>query len=57
VHIFPGILHGYMMRGAGQAFDGKMREFSMARANAILGGVRGGAKRRKTASKSYFSSS
>jgi carboxymethylenebutenolidase len=42
VHIFPGVLHGYMMRGAGQAFDGKTREFSMARANAILDGLRGG---------------
>ena len=31
-----------MMRDAGQAFDGKTREFSMARANAILDGLRGG---------------
>jgi carboxymethylenebutenolidase len=43
VHIFPGILHGYMMRGAPQAFDAKTREFSMARANAILDGLRAGA--------------
>jgi carboxymethylenebutenolidase len=43
VHIFPGILHGYMMRGAPQAFDPKTREFSMARANAILDGLRSGA--------------
>jgi carboxymethylenebutenolidase len=42
VHIFPGVLHGYMMRAAGPAFDGKTREFSMARANAILDGLRGG---------------
>jgi carboxymethylenebutenolidase len=42
VHIFPGVQHGYMMRGAGPAFDGKAREFSMARANAILDGLRGG---------------
>jgi carboxymethylenebutenolidase len=42
VHIFPGILHGYMMRGAPQAFDPKTREFSMARTNAILDGLRGG---------------
>jgi carboxymethylenebutenolidase len=42
VHIFPGILHGYMMRGAPQAFDPKTREFSMARANAILDGLRSG---------------
>ena len=63
VHIFPGVLHGYMMRGAGQAFDAKTREFSMARANAILDGLRSGAhrqscvRRRKAASKGYFSSS
>jgi carboxymethylenebutenolidase len=43
VHIFPGILHGYMMRGAPQAFDAKTREFSMARANTILDGLRSGA--------------
>jgi carboxymethylenebutenolidase len=43
VHIFPGVLHGYMMRAAGPAFDAKTREFSMARANAILDGLRSGA--------------
>src|SRR5579862_364794 len=43
VHIFPGVQHGYMMRGAHQAFDAKTREFSMARANAILDGLRSGA--------------
>lgn len=42
VHIFPGVLHGYMMRGAPQAFDAKTREFSMARANAILDRLRSG---------------
>jgi len=42
VHIFPGVLHGYMMRAAGWAFDAKTRDFSMARANAILDGLRGG---------------
>jgi hypothetical protein len=40
VHIFPGILHGYMMREAPAAFDQKTRDFSMARANAILDGLR-----------------
>jgi carboxymethylenebutenolidase len=40
VHIFPGVQHGYMMPGAGQAFDAKTREFSMARAKAILDGLR-----------------
>lgn len=43
VHIFPGVLHGYMMRAAGPAFDAKTREYSMARANAILDGLRSGA--------------
>jgi carboxymethylenebutenolidase len=42
VHIFPGVQHGYMMPGAGAAFDAKTRAFSMARAIAILEGLRGG---------------
>src|SRR5205823_13537467 len=42
VHIFPGILHGYMMPGSPKAFDQKTREFSMKRAVAILDGLRGG---------------
>jgi carboxymethylenebutenolidase len=36
VHIFPGILHGYMMPGSPDAYDAPTREFSMARALAIL---------------------
>jgi len=40
LHIFPGIQHGYMMRDAGEAFDQKTRDFSMARAKAILEGLR-----------------
>jgi carboxymethylenebutenolidase len=40
VHIFPGILHGYMMPGMPKAFDQKTREFSMKRALAILEGLR-----------------
>src|SRR5450759_2310653 len=40
VHIFPGVLHGYMMRGNTVAFDQKSRDFSMARALAILNGLR-----------------
>jgi carboxymethylenebutenolidase len=40
VHIFPGVLHGYMMRGAAAAFDAKTREFSMTRAKAILDSLR-----------------
>jgi carboxymethylenebutenolidase len=42
VHIFPGILHGYMMRAAPDAFDKKTRDFSMVRATAILDGLRSG---------------
>jgi carboxymethylenebutenolidase len=36
VHIFPGVQHGYMMRGNPKAFDTTTYEFSMARALAIL---------------------
>lgn len=42
VHIFPGVHHGYMMRGSPKAFDAATREFSMGRVLAILGGLRGG---------------
>jgi carboxymethylenebutenolidase len=41
VHIFPSVLHGYMMRGNPEAFHPKTREFSMARALAILDGLNG----------------
>ncbi len=40
LHIFPGILHGYMMPAHKEAFDAQKREFSMARARAILEGLR-----------------
>ena len=46
VHIFPGILHGYMMPGAPKAFDQKTRDFSMARTRAILDSLRGEPLRR-----------
>ena len=36
VHIFPGILHGYMMKGAPDAYDQKRYDFSMGRAFATL---------------------
>jgi carboxymethylenebutenolidase len=39
VHVFPGVLHGYMMPGA-KVFDAKVYDFSMQRALAILGGLR-----------------
>ena len=45
VHILPGILHGYMMRGNAKAFDQKTYQFSMARALAILKGLRGEGER------------
>ena len=40
VHIFPGILHGYMMTSAPDAYDQKLYDFSMGRAFAILDGLR-----------------
>ena len=36
VHVFPGVQHGYMMRGSAKAFDETMYGFSMERALAIL---------------------
>ena len=36
VHVFPGVLHGYMMPGNAKAFDSAARDFSMARALATL---------------------
>ena len=40
LHIFPGVLHGYMMPGHPDAFDQKAHDFSFERALAILGGLR-----------------
>ena len=40
VHIFPGVLHGYMMRGNPKAYSAETCKFSMARALAILSGLR-----------------
>jgi carboxymethylenebutenolidase len=45
LHIFPGILHGYMMKGGAKAFDQKTFDFSMSRTLAILEGLRGDDKR------------
>ena len=47
VHIFPGILHGYMMPGSPKAFDQQDARFLHAAALAILDGLRGGAPLRK----------
>jgi carboxymethylenebutenolidase len=43
VHVFPGILHGYMMRSNEKAFDAASRDFSMARARSLLEALRGAA--------------
>lgn len=40
VHVFPGVLHGYMMPGS-SAFDPAARRFSMTRAFAIVGSFDG----------------
>ena len=40
VHIFPGVLHGYMMKGNPKAFHSKTYDFSMERALAIMSGLR-----------------
>jgi carboxymethylenebutenolidase len=36
LHVFPGVLHGYTMRGNAKAFDQTTYDFSMSRATAIL---------------------
>jgi carboxymethylenebutenolidase len=40
LHVFPGILHGYMMPSHKDVYDEKTRAFSMGRARAILEGLR-----------------
>jgi carboxymethylenebutenolidase len=42
VHIFPGILHGFMMPDSPEAIDATTRDFAMKRAFAILDELRGG---------------
>lgn len=49
VHIFPGIDHGYMFPHSPQAFNPATRQFSMARALAILAGLRGNREGRPAA--------
>ena len=39
VHIFPGVLHGYMMPWNTKAFSAETRAFTMGRALAILDGL------------------
>ncbi len=40
VHIFPGVLHGYMMKSNPQAFSPETYEFSMKKALGILESLR-----------------
>ena len=50
VHIFPGVHHGYMMRGNTKAYDQTTYQFSMTRALAILESLRGAERQsRRTA--------
>ena len=50
VHIFPGILHGYMMKWQVKAFSEEKRAFTMGRALAILDGLSGEGDRLRRAS-------
>ena len=50
LHVFPGVLHGYMMPENVKAFDRKTRDFSMARSLEIiedLRSVEAGRRRRR----------
>lgn len=40
VHIFPGVQHGYMMKGAPDVYDQRLYDFSMGKAFEILAGLR-----------------
>ncbi len=40
LHIFPGVLHSYMMPGSTEAYDAGKREFSMQKALGLLAGLR-----------------
>jgi carboxymethylenebutenolidase len=40
VHVFPGLLHGFMMKANTKAFDAKAHEFALDRAQHILDGLR-----------------
>jgi carboxymethylenebutenolidase len=40
VHLIPGVLHGYMMKGGGSAFHQQTYDLSMGRALTILNGLR-----------------
>ena len=49
VNIFPGVLHGYMMRGNPKAYHAETYKFSMGRALAILNRLRGEDQARRSA--------
>ncbi|MDB5810461.1 MAG: hypothetical protein JWN94_2583 [Betaproteobacteria bacterium] len=40
VHIFPDVLHGYMMPGNEQAYSAETRKFSMEKALGIMNGLK-----------------
>ena len=40
VHLFPGVLHGYMMPDSAKAYHARSREFTMGRALSILEALR-----------------
>lgn len=46
VHVFPNVLHGYMMPGALRAYSPETRAFSMGRALALLQALREGDRER-----------
>src|SRR5262245_54192853 len=50
VHIFPGVLHGYMMKWQVKAFSPETRAFTLGRALAILKSISGEADRLRRAS-------
>ena len=45
LHVFPGVLHGFMFPGNPKAFSASTRAFAIERALAILAGLRDGALR------------
>ena len=45
LHVFPGIQHGYMMRGNAKAYDAGMYRLSVERTLAVLSGLRSRSER------------
>jgi dienelactone hydrolase len=45
LHVFPGVLHGFMFPGNPKAFSASTRTFATERALAILAGLRDDALR------------